>query len=234
MFEKFTEKARQAVMQAAAAADDLGHGYMGTEHLLLALLSQSGTVAREALENVGVPDKTIVCAKVISIVGGREDALPRVGAGGSVPTTPRVKKVLELALREALALGHNFIGTEHILLGLVRENSGVACRVLGDYHIEPEDVRSEVVRLLAGGPAVKTTPAVEDPFREMHESLALKFTAIGQHTFAKVMRGELRPGDLSEESRAQLDAELTGTGYLFKGKRVSPADVRVFSSGVSR
>jgi ATP-dependent Clp protease ATP-binding subunit ClpC len=145
MFERFTERARKVVVLAQEEARHFNHNYIGTEHLLLGLLREDEGVAARALGSLNVTLDE-VREQVESIVGYGEE-----GTGGQAPFTPRSKKVLELALREALQLGHNYIGTEHILLGLVRESEGVAARVLSNLGVDPDKVRREVVRMLGGG-----------------------------------------------------------------------------------
>jgi predicted enzyme related to lactoylglutathione lyase len=144
MFERFTERARQVVVLAQDEARGLGHEYIGTEHLLLGMLREEEGVAAHVLAALGA-DIHEARAAVGAIVGRGGEV--RVG---QVPFTPRAKKVLELALKEALSLGHNSIGTEHILLGLVRENEGIGARVLLGMGIEATDVRDFVVRMLSG------------------------------------------------------------------------------------
>ena len=119
MFERFTERARQVVVLAQEEARILKHNYIGTEHILLGLLREKEGLAARVLESLDITVER-VRAQVVRIVGSGEEV-----TSGQIPFTPRAKKVLELALREALSLGHNYIGTEHILLGLVRENEGV-------------------------------------------------------------------------------------------------------------
>ncbi|HKH11668.1 MAG TPA: Clp protease N-terminal domain-containing protein, partial [Rubrobacter sp.] len=145
MFERFTERARKVVVLAQDEARHFNHNYIGTEHLLLGLLREDEGVAAQALSSLSVTLDE-VREQVESIVGYGEE-----GTGAQAPFTPRSKKVLELALREALQLGHNYIGTEHILLGLVRESEGVAARVLSNLDVDPDKVRREVVRRLGGG-----------------------------------------------------------------------------------
>jgi ATP-dependent Clp protease ATP-binding subunit ClpC len=135
------------VVLAQEEARTFNHNYIGTEHLLLGLLREDEGVAARALSSLNV-HLDEVREQVESIVGYGEE-----GTGGQAPFTPRSKKVLELALREALQLGHNYIGTEHILLGLVRESEGVAARVLSNLDVDPDKVRREVVRMLGGGRA---------------------------------------------------------------------------------
>jgi len=144
MFERFTERARQVVVLAQEEARALKHNYIGTEHLLLGLLREEEGVAARVLEGLDISVEEVRAA-VVRIVGSGEEE-PQ----GQIPFTPRAKKVLELALREALSLGHNYIGTEHILLGLVREDEGVAARILLDLDAEPEKIRNEVMRMLSG------------------------------------------------------------------------------------
>ncbi|MBM3146728.1 MAG: ATP-dependent Clp protease ATP-binding subunit [Actinobacteria bacterium] len=144
MFERFTERARQVVVLAQEEARSLKHNYIGTEHLLLGLLREDEGVAARVFEKLDISVEEVRAA-VVRIVGSGEE-VPQ----GQIPFTPRAKKVLELALREALSLGHNYIGTEHILLGLIREEEGVATRILIDLDAEPDKVRSEVMHLLSG------------------------------------------------------------------------------------
>jgi ATP-dependent Clp protease ATP-binding subunit ClpA len=135
MFERFSNKARHVVVLAQEEARGLQHNYIGTEHILLGLLGETEGVGARALQGFG-----------LSLEGAREEVLARVGVGkktveGHIPFTPRAKKVLELALREALTLQHNYIGTEHILLGLVREADGVGAQIVAAHAPEPVAVR---------------------------------------------------------------------------------------------
>jgi len=142
MFERFTERARQVVVLAQEEARALKHNYIGTEHLLLGLLREEEGVAARVLDSLQISTEEVRAA-VVRIVGTGEEV-----ATGQIPFTPRAKKVLELALREALSLGHNYIGTEHILLGLLREGEGVAARVLKSLDIDIERTRNEILREL--------------------------------------------------------------------------------------
>src|SRR6188474_2170409 len=144
MFERFTERARQVVVLAQEEARTLKHNYIGTEHILLGLLREEEGLAARVLESLDITTER-VRSQVVRIVGSGEEV-----TSGQIPFTPRAKKVLELALREALSLGHNYIGTEHILLGLVRENEGVAARILLDFDADSEKIRNEVIRMLSG------------------------------------------------------------------------------------
>src|SRR5579884_1178337 len=142
MFERFTERARQVVVLAQEEARTLKHNYIGTEHILLGLLREEEGLAARVLESLDITVER-VRAQVVRIVGSGEEV-----TSGQIPFTPRAKKVLEL--REALSLGHNYIGTEHILLGLVRENEGVAARILLNFDADSEKIRNEVIRMLSG------------------------------------------------------------------------------------
>jgi ATP-dependent Clp protease ATP-binding subunit ClpC len=144
MFERFTDRARRVVVLAQEEARMLNHNYIGTEHILLGLIHEGEGVAAKALESLG-----------ISLEGVRQQVEEIIGQGqqapsGHIPFTPRAKKVLELSLREALQLGHNYIGTEHILLGLIREGEGVAAQVLVKLGADLNRVRQQVIQLLSG------------------------------------------------------------------------------------
>src|SRR5690625_779206 len=144
MFERFTDRARRVVVLAQEEAKMLNHNYIGTEHILLGLIHEGEGVAAKALESLG-----------ISLEAVRQQVEEIIGQGqqpptGHIPFTPRAKKVLELSLREALQLGHNYIGTEHILLGLIREGEGVAAQVLVKLGADLTRVRQQVIQLLSG------------------------------------------------------------------------------------
>ena len=155
MFERLTIRARRVVVLAQEEARHFNHNYIGTEHLLLGLLREDEGVAAQTLNALGVTLDE-VREQVESIVGYGEE-----GTGGQAPFTPRSKKVLELALREALQLGHNYIGTEHILLGLVRESEGVAARVLSNLDVDPDKVRREVLQATGQTPELDSLDLVE-------------------------------------------------------------------------
>jgi hypothetical protein len=153
MFERFTDRARRVVVLAQEEARHLSHNYIGTEHILLGLIHEREGVAAKALESLDISVEA-VRGEVVQIVG-RGDEEP----GAHIPFTPRAKKVLELSLREALALGHNYIGTEHILLGLIREGEGVAAQVLVKLGASFDRVRQQVVQLLAAAGGVQAEQA---------------------------------------------------------------------------
>src|SRR6201746_2585897 len=144
MFERFTDRARRVVVLAQEEARMLNHNYIGTEHILLGLIHEGEGVAAKALESLGISLEA-VRQQVEEIIGQGQQA-----PSGHIPFTPRAKKVLELSLREALQLGHSYIGTEHILLGLIREGEGVAAQVLQKLGADLNRVRQQVIQLLSG------------------------------------------------------------------------------------
>src|ERR1700760_1087782 len=144
MFERFTDRARRVVVLAQEEARMLNHNYIGTEHILLGLIHEGEGVAAKSLESLGISLEG-VRSQVEEIIGQGQQA-----PSGHIPFTPRAKKVLELSLREALQLGHNYIGTEHMLLGLVREGEGVAAQVLVSLGADLSRVRQQVIQLLSG------------------------------------------------------------------------------------
>jgi hypothetical protein len=144
LFTRFTDRARAAAQEAQEAARALDHNYVGTEHILIALLSDPDSLAAKALASWRITREQVVA-----------DVENRIGRGGSTPSghipfTPRAKEVLELSLREALSLGHNYIGTEHILLGVLGVEDGVAAQILLDRHVTPDKARKTVTDMLAG------------------------------------------------------------------------------------
>src|ERR687891_1000079 len=151
MFERFTDRARRVVVLAQEEARMLNHNYIGTEHILLGLIHEGEGVAAKALESLGISLEG-VRSQVEDIIGQGQQA-----PSGHIPFTPRAKKVLELSLREALQLGHNYIGTEHILLGLIREGEGVAAQVLVKLGADLGRVRQQVIQLLSGYSGAKET-----------------------------------------------------------------------------
>jgi ATP-dependent Clp protease ATP-binding subunit ClpC len=148
VFERFTDRARRAVVLAQEEARMLNHDYIGTEHLLLGLVREYDGVAGKALTSLDISLEAV--RKQVEEIIGQGQAVPR----GHIPFTPRAKKVLELSLREALQLGHNYIGTEHILLGLIREGEGVSAQVLLKLGADLNRVRQTVIQLLSGSTEV--------------------------------------------------------------------------------
>ena len=162
MFERFTDRARRVVVLAQEEARLLNHNYIGTEHILLGLIHDGEGVAAKALESLGI-SLDAVRQQVEEIIGQGQQA-----PSGHIPFTPRAKKTLEIALREALQLGHNYIGTEHILLGLIREGQGVAAQILVQRGADLDRVRKVVMEELgrvgatADATAVDRTPAADE------------------------------------------------------------------------
>ena len=144
VFERFTDRARRVVVLAQEEARLLDHDYIGTEHILLGLIHEGDGVAAKALEQLGISLEA-VRTQVEEMIGHGDSM-----ASDHIPFTPRAKKVLELSLREALELGHNYIGTEHILLGLIREGEGVAAQVLVKLGPDLSVVRQQVIQILSG------------------------------------------------------------------------------------
>ena len=144
MFERFTDRARGVIVLAQGEARSLDHDYIGTEHILLALMEEGNGVGAKALEAMQITVETV--REQVEEITGRGQVSPRKG---HIPFTPAAKKVLEFSLREALQLGHRYIGTEHILLGLLREGDGVAAQVLVALGADLDGVRDRVIQLLA-------------------------------------------------------------------------------------
>ncbi|MCX6513430.1 MAG: NDP-hexose 4-ketoreductase, partial [Actinobacteria bacterium] len=155
MFERFTDRARRVVVLAQEEARLLNHSYIGTEHILLGLIHEGEGVAAKALESLNISLEA-VRAQVEEIIGQGGSS-----PSGHIPFTPRAKKVLELSLREALQLGHNYIGTEHILLGLIHEGEGVAAKALESLNISLEAVRAQVEEIIGQG---GSSPSGHIPF----------------------------------------------------------------------
>jgi ATP-dependent Clp protease ATP-binding subunit ClpC len=184
MFERFTDRARRVVVLAQEEARMLNHNYIGTEHILLGLIHEGEGVAAKGLESLGISLEG-VRSQVEEIIGQGQQA-----PSGHIPFTPRAKKVLELSLREALQLGHNYIGTEHILLGLIREGEGVAAQVLVKLGADLNRVRQQVIQLLSGyqgKEAVASGPAEGTP------STSLVLDQFGRNLTAAAREGKLDP-----------------------------------------
>jgi len=186
MFERFTDRARRVVVLAQEEARMLNHNYIGTEHILLGLIHEGEGVAAKALESLGIALEG-VRAQVEEIIGQGQQA-----PSGHIPFTPRAKKVLELSLREALQLGHNYIGTEHILLGLIREGEGVAAQVLQKLGADLNRVRQQVLQLLSGYQG-KETAAAEGGRSEGTPSTSLVLDQFGRNMTQQAREGKLDP-----------------------------------------
>ena len=174
MFERFTDRARRVVVLAQEEARLLNHNYIGTEHILLGLIHEGEGVAARALEGMNI-NLEAVRSQVVEIIGQGSSA-----PTGHIPFTPRAKKVLELSLREALQLGHNYIGTEHILLGLIREGEGVAAQVLVKLGAELHKVRQTVIQLLSGVEGGESQSSGAQPSGGSRESAPSGSTVLDQ------------------------------------------------------
>jgi len=186
MFERFTDRARRVVVLAQEEARMLNHNYIGTEHILLGLIHEGEGVAAKALESLGIALEG-VRQQVEEIIGQGQQA-----PSGHIPFTPRAKKVLELSLREALQLGHNYIGTEHILLGLIREGEGVAAQVLVKLGADLNRVRQQVLQLLSGYQGKEPTEA-SGGRGEGTPSSSLVLDQFGRNLTASAREGKLDP-----------------------------------------
>jgi len=213
MFERFTDRARRVVVLAQEEARMLNHNYIGTEHILLGLIHEGEGVAAKGLESLGISLEA-VRAQVEEIIGQGQQA-----PSGHIPFTPRAKKVLELSLREALQLGHNYIGTEHILLGLIREGEGVAAQVLVKLGADLNRVRQQVIQLLSGyqGKEAVTQggPAEGTP------STSLVLDQFGRNLTAAAREGKLDPvigRDLEIERVMQILSRRTKNNPVLIGE----------------
>src|SRR5450631_3056259 len=185
MFERFTDRARRVVVLAQEEARMLNHDYIGTEHILLGLIHEGEGVAAKALESLGISQEA-VRQQVKEIIGQGQQA-----PSGHIPFTPRAKKVLELSLREALQLGHDYIGTEHILLGLIREGEGVAAQVLVKLGADLSRVRQQVIQLLHGYQGKE--PAAAGAPSESAPSTSVILDQFGRNLTAGAREGKLDP-----------------------------------------
>ena len=189
MFERFTDRARRVVVLAQEEARMLNHNYIGTEHILFGLIHEGEGVAAKSLESLGISLEG-VRSQVEEIIGQGQQA-----PSGHIPFTPRAKKVLELSLREALQLGHNYIGTEHVLLGLIREGEGVAAQVLVKLGAELTRVRQQVIQLLSGYQGKETAEAGTGGRggESGSPSTSLVLDQFGRNLTAAAMEGKLDP-----------------------------------------
>jgi ATP-dependent Clp protease ATP-binding subunit ClpC len=173
MFERFTDRARRVVVLAQEEARMFNHQYVGTEHILLALIRESGGVAAQALESLGITEEA--ARQQVEEVAGRGQPGQQKG---HLPFTPRAKKTLQLSLREAIAFGHAYIGTEHILLGLVRADDDVAMRVLAGLGVDATRIRQKVIQMVSG--------------REVHEEPGTgRAAGRGKRKISSELRGRL-------------------------------------------
>jgi len=199
VFERFTDRARRVVVLAQEEARLLNHNYIGTEHILLGLLNEGEGIAAQALESLDI-NLASVRDEVVKIIGQGQQS-----PSGHIPFTPRAKKVLELSLREALQLGHNYIGTEHILLGLIREGEGVAAQVLQQLGAELQKVRQTVIQLLSGpgGSEEQSPKGASAGGRESSSSGSTILDQFGRNLTSAAATGKLDPviGRTSEIER---------------------------------
>jgi ATP-dependent Clp protease ATP-binding subunit ClpC len=181
MFERFTDRARRVLVYAQEEARDLDHAFIGTEHILLGLIREGDGVAAKALDALGVT-YDVVREKVTELT-----ELATNSSSGSPPFTPRAKKVMELSLREAVQLGHSYIGTEHLLLGIVRQGDGAAVRILNDLSVAMSDIQAQVVQLM---PSLSNREVGEPSVHVIHDGA--------------IFRGVVRA--VGEQLRPDLDA----------------------------
>ena len=173
MFERFTDRARGVIVLAQGEARSLDHDYIGTEHILLALMEEGNGVGAKALEAMQITMDTV--REKVEEITGRGQVSPRKG---HIPFTPAAKKVLEFSLRESLQLGHHYIGTEHILLGLIREGDGVAGQVLVKLGADLNRTRMQVIQLLTGRHRSEAAPVAGADLRDRLASVAARLALI--------------------------------------------------------
>jgi hypothetical protein len=239
MFQRFTERARLVVVLAQEEARTLKHNYIGTEHILLGLLREEEGLAARVLDSLEITVAR-TRAQVVRIVGSGEEL-----TSGQIPFTPRAKRVLELALHASLSLGHNYIGTEHLLLGLGQENAGVAARILLDFNADSEKIRNEVIRSLSEPePRRAATPepiaasaedlstVIDEPAAELGwrghpvALAALGAAVLARTAFDRSKTGTLEPVEMQLLVRLTLgppDDPLAEAGELFESLTVALA-----------
>jgi hypothetical protein len=215
MFERFTDRARQVVVLAQEEARMLNHNYIGTEHILLGLIHEGEGVAARSLESLGI-SLEVVRQQVEEIIGQGQQA-----PVGHIPFTPRAKKVLELSLREALQLGHNYIGTEHILLGLICEGEGVAAQVLVKLGADLNRVRQQVIELLHGKGPELAAPAPRE--RTLLSRLQARLDAVETRLAAIEQRVGTGPDTTG------LDEQIERV----RGERQAAADAQEYEQAAS-
>jgi len=222
MLERFTDRARRVVKLAEEEARRLGHNYIGTEHILLGLIREGEGVAAKALESLGI-SLDAVRQQVEEIIGRGQQAPFDV-----IPFTPRSKKVLELSLRESQQLGHNYIGTEHILLGLIREGDGVAAQVLVKLGADLNRVRQQVIQLISGQQPQpgRLAPREGAPATEVQarlDAIEARLTVIEVLLAAVEQRVGIRP------DTTDLDEQIDKV----RGERLAAADAQEYEQAAS-
>jgi ATP-dependent Clp protease ATP-binding subunit ClpA len=221
VFERFTERARHVVVLAQEEARAFKHNYIGTEHILLGLLREEEGVAARILESLEITADE-VRSQVMQIVGEGDEVRT-----GQIPFTPRAKKVLELALREALSIGHNYIGTEHILLGITREGEGVAARIMLDLGADAQRIREEVINALGitvdPGGKVRRWRRPRPVFGEVTVQHSWQYR-VERHEAVD----EQRLNDLGAEGWELVSAERSpdGVELIFKRRGPMPGSLR--------
>jgi ATP-dependent Clp protease ATP-binding subunit ClpA len=200
MFERFTDRARNVVVLAQEEARMLNHNYIGTEHILLGLIHETRGLGAKALEAAGIGLEP-ARQRVAEIIGPGQQA-----PSGNIPFTPRAKKILELSLREALQLSHNYIGTEHILLGLIREGDGVAVHVLTGLGADLNRLRQQVLQLQADNPTTE-----EMPRSGRAGASARADAARADAAQAEVVRAEAARAEAARLEAARLEAARAAT-----------------------
>jgi len=222
MFERFTDRARRVVVLAQEEARMLNHNYIGTEHILLGLIHEGEGVAAKALESLGISLEA-VRQQVEEIIGQGQQA-----PSGHIPFTPRAKKVLELSLREALQLGHDYIGTEHILLGLIREGEGVAAQVLVRLGADLNRVRQQVIQLLHGYQGKEPETARARPWAGPRERLLLS------EVQARVSAFETRLSAIEQRAGTGPDTgDLDEQIERVRGEKQAAADAQDYEQAAS-
>jgi hypothetical protein len=218
MFQRFTPHARQVVVLSQEEARALQHNYIGTEHILLGLLREHDGVAARALDALGI-SREAVRQQVLSIIGEGEQP-----PSGHIPFTPRAKKVLELALREAVNLGHLYIGTEHILLGLIREGDGLACQVLTQLGASLPRVREQVLQLLYSPSGAAREPVAAPGIRDLDAMIAQtgyeKDRAIDARDFDHAAALRVREKELLAERERRIAEWSVGTDMAELGREL--------------
>jgi uncharacterized protein with PIN domain len=216
MYERFTERARQVIVLAQDESRTLKHNYIGTEHILLGLLREEEGLAARVLDTLDITVEE-VRAQVARIVGQGDEV-----ATGEIPFTPGAKKALELSLREALSLKHNYVGTEHILLGLVRETDGVGAQILLDLDADAETIRNEIIRMLSGPSRREEAPTGTARFFIAAEGEARSMVTQGYDDAASIRLVVACPACATPIERVTTDQRDTHLQISTQGNHTCP------------